>query len=127
MALAGHVDDAQRDAVDVDRLGGLERADDERHEVGAHRHRVGEADGDLAVAVARRARPRARWRRPVSAGSTTSVIAEHRLEVGLVPARERPPAVGGLHLGGGDHVLGAVVVGERAAVEAAQLVVERCR
>ncbi len=53
--------------------------------------------------------------------------AERRLEVGLVPARERPPAVGGLHLGGGDHVLGAAVVLERAAVEAAQLVVQRAR
>ncbi len=30
-------------------VGGLERADDERDEVRAHHHRVGEADGDLAA------------------------------------------------------------------------------
>ena len=66
-------------------------------------------DGDLAVVALD-----ALDLRPVGdgeqVGSTTSVIAEHRLEVGLVPARERPPAVGGLHLGGGDDLLGAVVV-----------------
>ena len=124
VALAGHVHDAQRDAVDVDRLGGLERADDEGDEVRAHHHRVGEADGDLAVRRARCARPPGPLETASSAGSTTSVIAEHRLEVGLVPARERPPAVGRLHLRRGDDLLGAVVVAIRAAVEAAQLVVE---
>ena len=50
--------------------------------------------------------------------------AEDGLEVRLVPARERPPAVGGLHLGRGDDLLGASGIAERAAVEAAQLVVE---
>ena len=42
--LPGHVDEAQRDAVDVDRVGDLERPDDEGDEVGRHGHRVGEAD-----------------------------------------------------------------------------------
>ena len=50
--------------------------------------------------------------------------AEHGLELGFVPARERAPAVGRLHLGGGDDLLHAVVVDVGAAVEAAQLVVE---
>ena len=44
VALAPRVHDPQRGAVDVDRLGDLERADDERHQVGRHRHGVGEAD-----------------------------------------------------------------------------------
>ena len=50
--------------------------------------------------------------------------AEDRLELGLVPARERAPAVGRLHLRGGDDLLDAVVVDVRAAIEAAELVVE---
>ena len=110
-------DDPQRRAVDVDRLGGLERADDERDQVGRHLHRVGEPDRPLAVAgrlsrdlAAVRDRERARRR-------TTSVTREDRLELGLVPARERPPGVGGLELGGGDRVRGARVVRVGGAVE----------
>ena len=49
---------------------------------------------------------------------------EHRLAVGLVEARKGPAGVGGLELGGGDGVRGAVGVGERRAVEADQAVVE---
>ena len=49
---------------------------------------------------------------------------EHGLEVGLVEARERAPAVGGLHLRGGDDLFVALVVGVGAAVEAAELVVQ---
>ena len=78
---------------------------------------------DLAVGVGRAVDLGAVGDRE-EAGVDDERDAEHRLEVGLVPARERPPAVGGLHLGRGDHLLGAVVVGVRAAVEAAQLVVE---
>ncbi|MEI2806796.1 MAG: hypothetical protein V9G18_12900 [Albidovulum sp.] len=37
-----------------------------------------------------------------SSGSTTSVTSNVSLEVGFVPAGERPPAVGGLHLAGRD-------------------------
>ena len=122
--LAGHVDDAQRDAVDVDRLGRLERADDERHEVGAHRHRVGEAHARPSPSPAS-VRPTSG---PLDTASERRIDdqrdLEHRLEVGLVPARERAPAVGRLHLRGGDDLLGAVVVAVRAAVPAAQLVVE---
>ena len=126
MLLAGHVNDAQRDAVDVDRIGGLEPADDEGDEIRAHHHRVGEPHGELAVG-SRRAFDLG----PVGHGEQLGVDderdAEDRLEVRLVPARKRPPAVGGLHLRRGDDVLGAVVVAVRAAVEAAQLVVEHAR
>ncbi len=47
--LAGHARDAQRNAVGVDLLGEGERADDERDEVGRHRHRVGEAHASPPV------------------------------------------------------------------------------
>ena len=49
VGLAGNVIHAQRDAVDVDRAGGLQRADDEGHEVAAHHHRVGEGDRHRSV------------------------------------------------------------------------------
>ena len=75
-----------------------------------------------SVGVARR--PRARWRWRAGPSVDHERDAEDGLQVGLVPAREGPPAVGGLHLGGGDDALGAVVVGEGRAVEAAELVVE---
>ena len=48
-ALARHVHDADRDAVDVDPVGRFERADHERHQVGAHDHGVGEPHHGLAV------------------------------------------------------------------------------
>ena len=124
VSLARNVVHAQRDAVDVDRLGRFERPDDEGDEIAAHHHRVAEASP-------RPCRPGARSRpisglfdTAVSAGSMTRVMREHGLELRLVPARERPPAVGRLHLRRGDDVLVAVVVDERAAVEPAQLVVE---
>ncbi len=123
VALAGHVDDAQRDAVDVDGVGHLERPDDEGDEVGAHHHRVGEADHG-AVRPRWCVRPRGRSRSPCRSVVDDEGDAEHGLELGFVPAREGPPAVGRLHLGGGDDLLGAVVVDVRAAVEAAELVVE---
>ena len=50
--------------------------------------------------------------------------AEHRLEVGFVPTGERAPAISGLHLGRRDDLFVAVGVTERAAIEAAQPVVE---
>ena len=129
VTLARHVDDPQRDraapgARDLHGLGGLERADDERDEVGAHRHRLAEAHGDLAGLQLGAADLRA-----VGDGQQIRLDdegdVEHGLEVGLVEARERPPAVGDLHLGGGDDPLGAVVGRVGAAVPAAQLVVER--
>ena len=47
--LAAYVNDPQRHAADVDRLGGFEVADDERHQVGRHLHRVGERVAAAAV------------------------------------------------------------------------------
>jgi hypothetical protein len=49
---------------------------------------------------------------------------EHGLEVGLVPAGEGSAGVGRLELGGGDHLLDAVDVGEGGSVEAPQAVGE---
>ena len=82
VALAGHVHDPDRDAVDVDPLGGLERADDERHEVRAHDHRVGEPHHDLAVGALGARRPRARSTRRAGRGSTTSVTPNTALKSG---------------------------------------------
>ena len=123
MELPGRAEQPQRRAGDVDRLGDLERPDDEGHQVGGHRHRLGEAHPPLAVedlvghdrGVGHRVELVVEQERDGEAG----------LEVGLVPAREGPPGVGGLELGGGDHALGAVVVGEGGAVEAAELVVQQ--
>ena len=110
VALAREVHDAQRRAVDVDGLGDLERPDDEGHQVGRHHHGVGERDAHLAVA---------RWRLADlgGVGDGEQVVGDHErdaedgLEVGLVPAGEGPPGVGGLELGGGDDLL--VAVGRR--------------
>ena len=66
--------------------------------------------------------------RPVGEGGER--VVDHQgdleggLELGLVEAGEGPPGVGRLHLGGGDDVLDAVLVGEGGPVEAVQLVVE---
>ena len=49
-SLAGLVHDAQRHAADVDRVGDLELADDEGHEVRREEHRVGEPHPAAAVA-----------------------------------------------------------------------------
>jgi hypothetical protein len=65
-------------------------------------------DGDLAVAIGALDLGAVRDREQI--GLDHECDGEHGLEVGFVPARERPPAVGGLHLGGGDHVLGTVGV-----------------
>ena len=78
-------------------------------QVRRHHHGVGEPDAnepgiggsrsDLGACSTARSGPRA----------TTSVTRERRLQIGLVPARERPPGVGGLEVRGDDDVLGAVV------------------
>ena len=49
---------------------------------------------------------------------------EHRFSVGFVPAWKGAPGVGGLELGGGDHLPGAVHIGEKGPIEAVQLIVE---
>ncbi len=120
--LVGRAQQPERGARDVDRLGGLERAHDEGHEVGGHRHRVGEADAPTPVEhlVGDQG----------GVGHRTQVVVEVEgdgeagFEVRFVPAREGPAGIGGLELGGGDHALDAVVVGEGRAVEPPQLVVQ---
>ena len=116
------MDDADGCAVDVDGVGRLEATDDERHQVAAHHHRVGEADHRASVGG-----------RPFDLGPVRDrgqvVVdvegdAEDRFELGFVPARERAPTIGRLHLRGGDDLLVAVVVDVGAAVEPAELVVE---
>ena len=91
VALARHVDDPQRRAVDVDRLGGLERADDERDEIGATSASCRRNGPDLAAVGVARARLAAVGDRG-EAGVDHQRDAEDGLEVGLVPAREGPPA-----------------------------------
>ena len=109
--LARGVDDAKRDAVDVDRLGGLERADDEGDDVGRHRDRVGEDEATLAVGELRR-RLLGAVRDREQARFDVERDGEHRLAVGLVEAGEGPPGVGLFELGRRDDVLDAVLVAE---------------
>ena len=121
--MPGRAQQPQRRAGDVDRLGDLERPDDEGHQVGGHRHRLGEAHPALPVEHL--------VGRDGGVGHRVEVVVEVQrdgeagLEVGLVPAREGPAGIGGLELGGGDDLLDAVVVGEGGPVEAAELVVEQ--
>ena len=122
VALAGQVHDAQRHAVDVERLGQLETAHHERHQVGRHRHRVGEPHPHPAVVGGLAVDLRAVRQRHDALGHHEG-DAEDRLEVGLVPARERAAGVGRLELRRRDRVR-AVVVGVGRAVEAVQLVVQ---
>ena len=120
--LPGRAEEPQRRAGHVDRLGDLERPDDERHQVGGQRHRLGEPHPALPVEHLVGLDGGVRHR--VEVLVEVERDGEPGLEVGLVPAREGPPGIGGLELGGGDHPLDAVVVGEGGAVEAAELVVE---
>ena len=121
--LARRGGDAQRDTGHVDRLAELEGADHQGHEVGRHRHGLGEADLLLAVAERLLAHHRA-----VGDGRQGLVDDQgHRkggLAIRFVPTGKGPPGVGGLELRGGEHALAPVGVLEGAAVEAVQLVVE---
>ncbi len=104
-------------------VGGLERPDDEGDQVRGHDHGRGEPDPAPAARLGRLLDHLA-----VGPGSEGVVDdqgdLEGRLEGRLVPAREGPPGVGRLHLGGGDDVLLARLVGEGRPVEAVQHVVE---
>ena len=114
MPLAGCVHHPHRCAVDIDRLGRLEWADHKGDEIRAHHHRVGEthldASGVAVVDCPTRDLRRIRDRR--QAVSDDEGDREHRLELGLVEARKRPPAVGRLHLGRRDHPFNPVGVDE---------------
>ncbi len=122
-ALAGLVHDPHRHAVDVDRLGELELADDEGDQVGREGHRVGEPDAPAPVAG------------PLvgdllGVGERGELTVDHerdredRLQVGLVPAGERAASARRLELRDRDDLVVAGFVLERRSVEAAQLVVE---
>ena len=123
VASAGPVHDAHGHAIDVDRVGGFELAHAERQQV--RRHQRGRGVGDLNEAVAQvRAAGLGHRRDGKQVVGDFEGDFEHGLVGGLVPAGEAASSVGRLELGGGDRVLGAVVVGEAAAVEASELVVE---
>ncbi len=115
-------EETQGDAGHIDRLGYLQGPDDEGDQVGGHRHRLGEPHAALTVEDL--------VGDDAGVGHGLEVVVdvqrdgEAGLEVGLVPAWEGPPGVGGLELGGGDDALDTVIVGEGGPVEAAQLVVE---
>ena len=121
--VADRIDDSQRYAVDVQRLGLFERSDDEGHEVRRHLHRRREAHRALTVAEVG-----IRRNRRVGVGAQVTRHREvhlvRRLEGRLVPTGEGPTGVGVLELGGGDGVLDARRVGERRTVETVQLVVQ---
>ena len=121
--LARHVGDPRGHPAGVDGLGQLQVTHDERHEVRGHGHRVREHDPHPAVVEGGPFDLRTvRQRRQI--GGDDQRHAEDRLQVGLVPRRERPSSVGGLEVGGGDDlgaVVGALV---RRPVEPDQLVVQ---
>ena len=121
--LALGVDDPQRHAVHIDWLGGFERADHERQEVGRHLHGGAEVDPHAPIA-------RGGARDLGTRGDGQQVIGhdernvEGGLQIGLVPARERSPRTGRFELGGGNGVFDPVIAGVGRSVEAAELVVE---
>ena len=123
MSLARRVHDAQGDAVHVDRIGGLEQAHDEGDQVGGHDH--GRCEPDTATSAGLR---RFLDDPTVGPGAEGVVDDEGDLEGGLegwlVPAGKGAAGVGRLHLGGGDDVVVAGIVGEGRPVEAVQHVVE---
>ncbi len=123
MSLAGHVDDANGRGADVHRLARLERADHEGQEVGRQEHRRCEPDFPSSILEQLRCDLGA-TRDGEEIGIDHEGDLEHGLQVGLVPAREGSTSAGRLELGGGERAGGSVGVGERAAVEPAQLVVE---
>ena len=97
---------------------GLERPHHEGHQVRRHLHGGGEADPAAPGAGPRRLLHDGAVRVRGQTVVDDQGHVEGGLAVGLVPAGEGAAGVGGLHLGGGDDVLGPVVGGERAAVEA---------
>ena len=103
MPLARHAPDPERRAAHHDGVRRLELADHEGHEVGGHPDAVGEGDGLAPVAQRLFPDHRAIRDRGEMLGHHQR-DAEDRLEGGLVPAREGPPRVRGLELGGRDGV-----------------------
>src|ERR1035437_587183 len=120
--LAGNVNDPERRAR-IDRRGRIELADDERDQVGGHRDRLLEDDlllcaGQLPLALLSAVR---------DGGQVLIDNQRHlvtRLELRLVPARERAARVSGFELRRRSDVglAGSVLV--LAAIKAVQLVVQ---
>ena len=102
--------------------GQLEGAHDEGDQVG--RHGMVSAKRTRHLPSAGAAADPAPFERAARSASTTRRDREDGLVAGLVPAREGAAGIGRLELGGGDDLVDAVVVGEGAAVEAVELVVE---
>ncbi len=120
---AGRMDDAKRRAVDVHGCGDLEGSHYYGHQVRGHGDGVVESHRHLAVAGGT----------PLRLGGVADGSqlrrdhhghGEHRLQVGLVPAGEGAPGVGGLELSGGDDPLLPRGVLEGAAVEASQPIIQ---
>ena len=122
--LAGRADDPQRHAVDVDRLGDLERPDHERHQVGGHDHRVGEARRGARPSPVGSAATSAALEMAARSSATTSVTPKTALNAGSSQhGKARRAWVASNWVVARVRVV-AVVVGERRAVEADELVVE---
>ncbi len=123
VALARAVDDPQRDAVDFERLGGLQRSDHEGDQIGRHHHGGGEPDPALPVRSGALLDHGA-------VGEGGEGVVDHQgdleggFELGFIETGEGTAGVGRLHLGGGDGVFGAGLVGEGGPVEPVELVVE---
>ncbi len=122
VSLARCVNDAHRHTIDVDRRRRIERSHHESDQVGGHLHRGSEAHPSLAVDDRLVDHGRIREGGQVLVHDQGDL--EDRLAIGLVPTRERPTGVRRLHLGRGDGVGQSRDVGEGAAVEPPQLVVE---
>ena len=114
---------AERRVADGDGLGGVERTDDEGDEIRRHLHGVGEREAP-AAAGGGLVRHLARVRHRGEVLGDVERHREHRLEVGLVPAREGLAGVRGLELGDRDDMFVAGFVRESRPVEASELVVE---
>ena len=120
------MDYAEVDAIYIHHRCDLERAHHHGHQVGAHRHRVGERHCNTPTLT------RAAGNFGTVRHSDESVVddqsdTESGLRFWFVPARKHPPTVGGLHLGGGDDPVVAIAIGERRSVEAAQKIVDHAR
>ena len=122
-ALARHVRHARRHAAGVDRVRQLQVTDHERDEVRRHRHRVREHEPHASV-IERRALDLRTVRERRQVGSDDQRDTEHRLEVGLVPRRERATSIRRLEVGRGDDLGAAVGSLIRGAIEPDQLVVQ---
>ena len=118
------MDDAQRHAVDVDRLGGLERPDDEGDEVGRHHHGRREADPRAPVGRRRLADDLRAFETAKRPSATSSVISKTALRSGSSKQGKARRASVASNWVVAITCSVPLVVGEGRPVEAVQLVVE---